>query len=69
MLYKLSLVAALTVALAYSSPTLAQGTQGMTMHYGNHAPCKEGGKKGGCMHHYTGHHACKQGGKKGGCTK
>jgi len=68
MLYKLSLIAALTVALAYSSPTLAQGTQGMTMHYGNHAPCKAGHKKG-CMHHYKGHHACKEGGKKGGCMK
>ncbi len=65
MLSRLSLIAAVVAALAYSSPTLAQST--MTP-MGHHA-CKEGGKKGGCMpHHYMGHHACKTGGKKGNCV-
>jgi len=59
MLSKLSVIAALNVALV-CSPALAATTSG-------HHACANGNKKG-CAHHYTGHHACKSGDKKGGCN-
>jgi hypothetical protein len=63
MLSRLSLIAAVVVALSYASPILAQSTMApMTGHHG----CMTGGKKGGCIHHhhYMGHHASPMGGKK-----
>jgi hypothetical protein len=65
MLYRLSIIAALAAAFAYSSPALAQSSNTMmtphhTHHYMGHHTTKSGGKKG-----YTGHHITKSGGKKG----
>jgi hypothetical protein len=44
MLYRLSLIAALTATLAYSSPTLAQNTTTMTPMAGHHA-CPPGAQE------------------------
>jgi hypothetical protein len=68
MLYKLSLVAALIMALAYSSAAFAQATQpppqyyapGVNTMYTGHHLCGANKKMAHCpmTHHSMGHHAC-----------